>query len=248
MLNACVWKLSDPAVGKTEGYIASAGAVGVVTYDGVVFDMDGVLVEPAGPELLHEAARRAFEACGVTDPPAEHVEGIMLGVDVATLEEVCAHHDLDRATFWRTRDAYASRYQVRAALDGGKPVYDDVDVLAELSVPMGVVSTNQQATVDYLLSEYGLAERFEVAYGRAPSVEDLRRKKPAPHFLKRTMADLGVSDPLFVGDSESDVMAAVNAGVDAAFVRRPHREGVDLSVEPDHEVGGLTELASLLDG
>ena len=218
-----------------------------MSYDGVVFDMDGVLLEPAGPELLHDAARRAFEACGVTDPPDEHVEEIMLGVDVATLGEVCTHHGLDRETFWRTRDAYASRFQVRAALDGGKPPYDDVDALGELSVPMGVVSTNQQATVDFLLSEYGLAEHFAVAYGRAPSVEDLRRKKPAPHFLERTMADLDVSNPLFVGDSESDVGAAVNAGVDAAFVRRPHREGLDLSVAPEYEVADLTELPPLVE-
>jgi len=221
-------------------------AASAVYYDGVIFDMDGVLLEPAPRSLLESAAERAFEACGVPDPPADHVADVSLGVDVDSLERVCESHGLDRATFWQTRDACASRAQVRAALDGGKPPYDDVGALDAIERPLGVVSTNQQATVDYLLADYGLVRHFEVAYGRAPAVDHLRRKKPDPYFLERTAADLGVDETLFVGDSESDVLAARNAGVDAAYVRRPHRSDATLSVEPEYEVPDLRALLDVL--
>lgn len=219
-----------------------------MTYDGVLFDMDGVLVEPTEWEVMWEASVRAFEACGVDDPPREHVEAISVSVDPAELDRVCDVHGLRREVFFRTRDAYASRAQIRAALDGGKPPYDDVSVLSALDYPLGVVSSNQQATVEFLLAHYGLAGHVEVAYGRAPTVEDVHRKKPDPYFLERAMADLGVSNPLFVGDSNSDVLAARNAGIDAAFVRRPHCADVRLPVDPAHELTGLDELAKLLDG
>jgi len=52
---------------------------------------------------------------------------------------------------------------------------------------------------------------------RAPTVESLAERKPDPGLLEAAMADLGSSDPLFVGDSESDVRAAARAGVDVAY-------------------------------
>lgn len=219
-----------------------------MNYDGVVFDMDGVLVEPSTPDVMREASVRTFETCGIPDPPAEAVEAITYSIDPAEFDQLCASHDLQPDVFFRTRDAHACRAQIRAAHDGGKAPYDDVAVLADLDEPMGVVSSNQQATVDYLLGHYGFAGHFEVAYGRPPTVADLHRKKPHPHFLELAMADLGVSNPLFVGDSESDVIAARNAGVDAAFVRREHCADVRLSVEPEHDLAGLDELADLIGG
>jgi phosphoglycolate phosphatase-like HAD superfamily hydrolase len=61
------------------------------------------------------------------------------------------------------------------------------------------------------------------------------------------MADLGVSDPLFVGDSESDVQVAHAAGLDSVFLRREHRADYELSVEPTYELSSLAVLPELLD-
>lgn len=217
-----------------------------MNYEAVVFDMDGVLVEFA-EEAVYDAVRTAFAECGVEDPPAEHVEATTAGVTVSELRSVCAPHDLDPETFWRTRDAAAARAQIRAARAGDKQPYDDVTALGDLDRPMAVVSSNQQATVDFVLEHHGLAERFEVAYGRAPTLEDLRRKKPEPYFLERVLDDLGVDRALFVGDSPSDVQAARRAGLDSAFVRRPHRADMDPSIEPTHEIESLWRLPELAD-
>ena len=215
-------------------------------YDGVIFDMDGVLVEPAERSLMEQAAIHAFESCGVPDPRTEHVESIIFGTDPDTLNQLCTTIEVSQEVFWRTRDEHASEAQIRAVRNGGKPPYDDVEILANLDCPLGVVSSNQQATVDFLLSHYELAAYFEVAYGRAPTLEDLHRKKPNPYFIEQAMADLGVSNPLFVGDRESDVLAARNADVDAAFIRRPHCADVRMSIEPAHELHGLDQLVTLV--
>jgi len=217
-------------------------------YEAVVFDNDGVLLELTGLDLHRRAARDAFQRVGVSDPDDEHVEAMSIGVTVPKLEAVCDHYGLDPPEFWHMRDSLMARRQQDAIRRGEKGVYDDVGTLDALDRPMGIVSSNQQATVEFGLQTFDLAGHFETIHGRGPAVESLRRKKPDPYYLRQALDDLGTTDALYVGDSETDVQAAHAAGVDAAFIRRPHRADEELSVEPDYEIDDLTDLPAILDG
>lgn len=216
-----------------------------MSYDAVVFDNDGVLVDTTEYDVLHEAAWRAFAEAGVENPDPEHVEEIVVGVTPDSLAAVCDTYGLSVDEFWEIRDRTSHEAQREYVHEGGKPLFEDVPTLADLEIPMGVVSSNQQETVDFLLEHFGVSELFDTAYGRQPTMDDLRRKKPDPHFLERALADLGVEDALYVGDREDDITAAVNAGIDSAFIRRPHREYHDLSVRPTHEVDDLHDVRAL---
>ena len=70
--------------------------------------------------------------------------------------------------------------------------------------------------------------------------------KPETHYLERALDDLGTRSALYVGDSTADVLAAHEAGLDSAFVRRPHRDGYALPDEPTYEIDRLTELSGLV--
>jgi phosphoglycolate phosphatase-like HAD superfamily hydrolase len=107
---------------------------------------------------------------------------------------------------------------------------------------MGIVSSNQQATVDFLVDHFDGFEEFGAAYGREPTIHSLQLRKPNPHYLERALGDLDAESALFVGDNESDVKAAHNAGVDSAFIRRPHREDWELNVWPTWEIDSLSDL------
>lgn len=214
-------------------------------YDAVLFDNDGVLTTPTDLEVLRSAARSAFEDVGVTDPAAEHVEGLIAGVDVEWFEGICEEYDLETAALWRRRDRRAAAAQRAEIREGRKRLYDDVEAVASLDPDLGIVSTNQHETIEFIVEFYELDGLFGTYYGREPTVESLRRKKPAPHYVERALADLDAEEVLLVGDSDSDVAAAANAGVDSAFVRRPHREGYALSVEPTYEIETLAEVPDL---
>jgi HAD superfamily hydrolase (TIGR01549 family) len=214
-------------------------------YDAVVFDNDGVLVGRTRYDRLHKAAWDAFEAVGVEDPDPEHVESMVVGVTPEAVREVCATYDLVSDEFWAARDRTAAAIQREEVREGRKRLYDDVSTLGDLEQSLGIVSSNQQATVDFVLEHFGVADLFEAAYGREPTVESLRRKKPEPHYIERALAALEAETALFVGDNESDVRAAENAGVDSAFVRRPHRVDHDLSVDPTYDIDSLTDLHSI---
>ena len=214
-------------------------------YDAVVFDNDGVLVGRTPYETLQRAAWDAFERVGVEDPDLAHVEDVAVGVTPADLNDVCERYDIDPTEFWRVRDEIASEAQVEDATSGRKTPYDDVGVLGDIDARLGVVSSNQQATVDFVLDHFDLSAHFETAYGREPSIASLSRKKPSPYYLERALEDLEADTALFVGDNESDVEAADNAGIDSAFIRRPHRRETELSRQPTYVLEDLHDLVSI---
>lgn len=213
-----------------------------MNYDAVVFDNDGVLVGRTRYDRLHEAAWDAFDRVGVSDPHPDHVESVVVGVTPEEVHDICATYDLDPAEFWTARDGAAADIQREEIRAGRKTLYDDFETVRALDQPLGIVSSNQQETVDFILDHFGVSDLFDTAYGREPTVTSLDRKKPAPHYLERALADLDAETALFVGDNETDVEAAHNAGVDSAFIRRPHRVDHELTVDPTHEVDNLHDL------
>ena len=217
-------------------------------YDAILFDNDGVLVEPPSRDTLREAARSAFRAVGVEDADEAHVEDVMYGVTPDLLREVCGAYDVDESEFWEARDRHASRAQRAEFRDGERDRYDDVAALADLDHDFGIVSSNQHATIEFVLDFFELARLFDTYYGRELTVESIRKKKPNPHYLERALADLGAESALYVGDSESDVVAAERADLDSAFVRRDHVADVELSAEPTHEVEDLWNVVKIANG
>ncbi len=213
-----------------------------MSYDTVVFDNDGVLVGRTRFDVLRDATRRTFEEFGVADPDPDDVEQMTIGATPGSVGTVCQTYDLDPGTFWRTRDSTVSKAQQIEAREGRKTPYDDLDELADLDVEMGIVSSNQQETVDFIVDHFDGFERFGAAYGREPTIHSLQLRKPNPHYIEQALSDLDADNALFVGDNESDVKAAHNAGIDSAFIRRPHRDEWDLNVWPTWEIDELADL------
>jgi len=211
-------------------------------YDAVVLDKDGVLVgrtpfdTPGGGRLgrLREPRHRGPGS----GPRRRHRHRRRPRYSDGYLRALRARPGRVLAGSRRDRRGRAGR----RGSEGAEDPYDDVDALRHLDASLGVVSSNQQATVDAVLDHFGLSGRFEVAYGREPSIASLSRKKPSPYYIERALEDLGAETAIFVGDNESDVLAADNAGIDSAFVRRPHRRSTELSCQPTY--GSTTSTTS----
>jgi HAD superfamily hydrolase (TIGR01549 family) len=214
-------------------------------YDAVVFDMDGVLVELTETRTLRRGAVAAFESHGVDSPPETLVDRLA-DQDFDALDDAHDRYDLDPETLWRSREEHVHRTQREAIADGGKPLFDDVTALSLLSADRALVSNNQHATVEFVLEHYGLADRFETAYGRDHTLDGAKRKKPNPHYIERALEDLGTREALYVGDNPKDVIAADRADLDSALLRRPHRDPVSLDRDPTYHVESLSDLVARL--
>lgn len=217
-------------------------------YDGLLLDHDGVIVTPGDSSALTRATVAALRDAGADPHDDEHVEALRLWADIEDVERVSEDLGMAPADLWRYRDDRVAE-ALRAETTAGRKVpYDDVSALDGLDGPLGIVSNNQTRVVEFVLDHYDLADRFETIRARAPQPVSLRRKKPSPTYLEEAMADLGLQSPLYVGDSESDVVAGHRLGLDVAFLRRDHNAGQELEVEPRYEVDGLEAVASLVDG
>lgn len=215
-------------------------------YDAVLFDMDGVLVEPTDPDTAREAIHRAFADFDV-DAAEQDVDDL-LNVDADGVHRVCRRHGLDADDFWRARERRIQEAQTRAFDDGGKQTYPDVDAVHDLAGHrLALVSNNQQPTVDHVVDGLGFDGRFEAVRGRGPRVDDLSRKKPSPDNIERTLSELDVDDAVYIGDREKDVVAAGRADVDSALVRRDHNTDLEPSTEPTYDLDGLDEVTELLE-
>ncbi len=218
----------------------------MTAYDAVLFDSDGVLVEPPARDTQVRAARAAFREVGVDDPDPDHLDAIVGGVTPGRLHEIASVHDSDPDTLWGARERHDERSQLEQFRAGARTPYDDVAAIPDLPPNRGVVSNNHHSTIEFVLDHFDLGSLFDTYYGREMTVESLERKKPNTHYLDRALADLGTESALYVGDSESDVVAAHRAGLDSAFVRRPHCSDLELSVAPTHDLADLHELSELV--
>jgi len=216
-------------------------------YRALLFDHDGVLARPPGLDLLRSAARDAYAAVGVADPDPDDVERIVRGVTPADVAALADSHGVDPDALWAARERTAAEAQVAAIERGDTVAYDDADLLAAVDGPVGVVSTNQRATVEFACDRFDYGRHVDIVVGGEPTIESLRRTKPAPHYLERALDELGAApeSTLFVGDSVSDVRAARRAGLDSVFLRRPHRADASLPVAPTFERADLDGLRSI---
>ena len=215
-----------------------------MSYEAVVFDTD-VLTRRTPIETRRAAVAAAFRAFGA-DPETEGVDSVLHG-SVGRVRAVCDRYDVDPDEFWAKREAYAAATGRTAMLDGRTPLYDDVTpTLDGVDRAVAVVSDGPEVTVEHLLDVFDLSERVGAAVGRDPTLDGYARRAPDPTHLDRALDALGTRDALYVGDGNAEVVAADRAGVDSAFVRRPHRVGYELAADPTYELDSLCDVRALV--
>ena len=213
-----------------------------VDYDAVIFDMDGVIVEPTDRAVMVDAVQAAFDAFGVDVNRAfarQTVEN-----DVVPTETI-REYGLDPEAVWHTRELEASLAQQAHIRRGGKPVYDDVGALDRLDVPLGLVSNNQQATVAFVLAHHDI-DCFETAIGREPTLSGAAKRKPEPDYLQAALESLDATRALYVGDRPTDIVAADRAGIDGVHLRRDPGSPDTPEIEPVYSVSDLSTLVDTL--
>jgi HAD superfamily hydrolase (TIGR01549 family) len=211
-----------------------------------LLDHDGVIVDVADGDVVRSAAVSAFRDAGADDPTDTQLDTLAFGPTRPELESLSEQVGVDPATLWRHRDDNLADALQAAARDGLKQPYPGVEALPSLDCPVGIASNNQRRVVEYILDHHAIAGQFDALRAREPRIDSLDRKKPAPTFLRDATDDLGVSNPLYVGDRESDLIAGHRAGFDTALVRRDHNRGIQPDHDPTYEVDSLHGVLDIL--
>ena len=190
-----------------------------MTVRGVIFDMDGVLVD-SGEH--HRAAWQALLAeLGTTvssaefwrltiGRPAHEAVSLLLGRELA--------YDEAMQLAGRKRDLY--RHFARRGAVPVPGVTDFVGSIAQSGITCAVATSASRHDARHVLTSLGLAGHF----GAVVTAEDVTRGKPDPEVYLRAAAGIGVSphDCLVFGDAVVGVQAARQAGMRVIGVTTAH--------------------------
>jgi phosphoglycolate phosphatase len=212
---------------------------------GVIFDLDGTLVDSAGE--IAEALARTFEGFALEPIARAEVEkmigrGVRVLVERAFAFRRVTGVDLDDAVA-AFEMHYAKTVGRDAALfDGAR---EAIDALYARGVPMAVVTNKPRYFTLQLLATLGVDHFF----GCVIAGDDGIVRKPAGDMLIEAARRMGCqpAQALMVGDSDNDVTAARNAGCPVWCVRHGYNEGRPVeALGADRLLDSLAELPRLL--
>lgn len=224
--------------------------------DAVLFDLDGVILEgrslraATGRPVAETATENALADLGIVDPPREFLEATRWGsyddlVDATETFDI----DADPGDVWPKRERYLSKMEREFVRSGKRKSCEDVgaiDRLAEEPVSLGVVSNARHATVNCVVEHLAFDTANTAVRGQYLEPEDWYRRKPEPDYINEALDRTGADDALYVGDSETDVVAADRAGIDSAFIRREHNHRIELDHDPTFEIETLHALLDII--
>lgn len=125
-------------------------------------------------------------------------------------------------------------------------VHETLERLAEKGLKMGVVTSKLRRTAEMGLRLFGFDKYMDsfVCY------QDTKQHKPDPAPLLLAMNELGAKpeDTLMVGDSQYDILAAHNTGVDSAGVAWSWK-GADFlqSYSPTYMLNDMKDLIAIVE-
>ena len=174
-------------------------------YGTIIWDLDGTLLDTLAD--LTASTNAALAAFGY---PARTLEQIRQVVGNGAANQIRKSLPEDAPDFEAVLAFYKAHYRAHCCGET-KPypgILEALDALKARGVKMAVVSNKPDAATKALCSLH-FGDRLDLAVGECEGVA----RKPAPDSVHRALALLGGRDPVYIGDSEVDVVTARNAGL-----------------------------------
>ena len=189
------------------------------SYDALLFDMDGVLVD------VTKSYRKAIQ----------QTAGYFLKREVKISEvneikkKVGMNNDWD-ATYALISDKTIPYGKVKGifqkiywwdkganGLINNEQLLISKDQLLQLKeeyIQLGIATGRPKKEAEYVLNKYKIRELFNVVV----TMEDTKRVKPFPDPIQKAMKMLKTKNTIYIGDSPSDVAAATAAKIPSIYI------------------------------
>jgi len=209
----------------------------------LIFDLDGTLVDSETDLALSVNAVR--EQMGFEPLPHATVASYV-GQGVTTLMQRALGAQATAENLQKAVELFLAYYRLHM-LDHTVPYPGVREALDSLGGRSKAVLTNKPERFSRdMIAGLGMASYFSFIYGG----NSFAQKKPDPVGVVKLMDDLGFSkdETLIVGDSDTDVLTARNAGVKVCGVSYGLGSRTLADTPPDVMLGDLRDLIPLLDG
>ncbi|MBQ8158343.1 MAG: HAD family hydrolase [Prevotella sp.] len=183
--------------------------------DTFIFDLDGTLLDTL--KDLASSTNFALRQCGMPEHSIDDIRQFV-GNGVRKLIERAVPNGAENPQFEDVFESFRIHY-LEHSLDTTCPYEGIPQLLTELKrqgCKMAVVSNKMMAATQELVAHF--FPEIEVAIGE--NEQQGIKKKPAPDMVFEALKQLGVEKEraLYVGDSDVDLLTAMNAGIPCASV------------------------------
>lgn len=199
---------------EVSGEVVPHSDLNMATYEAILFDFDGVLVES---EPLHFACwREVLAPLGVNLDWETYLRRCRGKSDRDLLDVLCTLSDPPLDLNWLLELYPRKKERFRQVILEGEPIGKEVRALLESlsGYQLALVSSNGRVEIEPVLATAGVEHYFEAVVCR----EDAPRPKPAPDSYLRAAELLGVTTALVVEDTIIGAASARAAGFDVVVV------------------------------
>lgn len=213
-------------------------------YKGIIFDLDGTLIDSVGD--IGAFANQALENYGYpTHTIDKYIEWI--GNGARKLMQRAVPSDIEEATFNKLFNEYLEVYEkgehIHSVLYNGIP--ELLDALAPLDVPVCILTNKPHDVMLKTLEFYFSKWSFDIVLGQREGLPS----KPDPTYAIEIAEKIKLKpeDIVFIGDSEVDVKTGKAAGMQTICIEagyETHENIVD--AKPTIIIQEHKELLSIL--
>lgn len=186
----------------------------------IIFDLDGTLIDSV-PDI-HAAANALLASEGLPDLTVAEIRSFVGNGVGVLIEKIMAAVGLpaDPARHKALEADFLHRYETAVHLTTLYPgVAKALQDLQDDGWALAICTNKPLAPTRAILAHFGLSETFSVVFGG----DSLLQRKPDPAPLLATIAALGATRALFVGDSEVDAETADRAAIPLALYTEGYR-------------------------
>lgn len=216
-------------------------------YRAYLFDLDGTLIDTA-PDL-HRALNETLAAAGFTPAELSQTRHWIGHGARAMLASALATHNADQDEVLDTLlPDFLRRYQANPVQESEiyPTVIETLPALRALPAKLGVVTNKATRFTLPILDALNLTTWFDEIVCGDTTDEPKPSAKPV-HFALQAM-NVAPEHALFVGDSNTDVLAARAAGVQVVCVRDGYNQGQDVGeLDVDGVIDRFSELIPATD-
>lgn len=212
-------------------------------YNTIIFDLDGTLLNSL--EDLCDSVNAALTVYQYPTRTLSEVKSFV-GNGVGMLVKRALPQDASEETFTKVLDAFKKHYELHMQ-DKTRPysgILPMLDKLKEVKLSTAIASNKFDLAVKKLAKQY-FGDCIDLAIGESETIP----KKPSPEGVNQILSDLHSQKEkaIYIGDSETDVQTAKNAGVLCIGVTWGFRTRETLLQEgADYIVDTAEELLSLI--
>jgi len=207
----------------------------------IIFDFDGTLANTL--PICYYAFQNVFKEFDNKDLSSEEITGMFGPSETGIIRKNLSHINKEHAI-----ELYYQNYGERheQLVNHSKEIDDLLKFIKDRGIKLGIVTGKARRSLDISLESLHMDHLFDVII----TGDDVDKPKPNPEGLLKALTLLGVesSEAIFIGDSDADIHAGVQAKVFTVGVHwLLEHQTSEFSIKPNLFFKSVTEFIDSLE-